>query len=391
MKAIMNGTGTETNGSDTLTEHMQIIQQFFAHSNDALMICDTEGEVLFVNAAFSRLYGYREREVVGRPSSLIRHNGTPSGLFSQMWQDIQNPGVGFWKGEIRNSKKDGAAVEVMLTITALKDKEGETIAYMSIALDVTDKKHMEKKLIEREKLSSIGLLASGIAHEIGSPLNVISGRAEMIKTQLRDRFPEAEKSLAIIVQQTDRISDLVKGLLNFSRPTGRSTPDTFSEIDMTNVLDECGKLLNKPMQDLGVNFSVSRNSPACIRWDFHKCEQVFINLLQNALHAVEDTANPEIGVVFRPMNKDELESLPDPAEDGLAVEVCDNGSGIPEDQLGRVFDPFFTTKAPGMGTGLGLSVVYGLVKEIQGALKVDSAIGTGTTFTLLLPAGLPEG
>ena len=368
-----------------LTDQTQIFFQCFAHCNDAIMISDTEGKVLFVNDAFSRLYGFSEEDVLGQAASVIRHGKSQPETFSQMWEDIRNDTKGFWKGEIRNRRKDGSFVDVMLTITAVKGMDGGPIAYMSIALDITEKKHIEKKMVEREKLSSIGLLASGIAHEIGSPLNVISGRAEMVKNQFSHKFPEAEKSLEIIVQQTDRISELIKALLNFSRPSGQGNPETFTEVDMVQVLDECRKLLNKSMEDLKVNFTVEHNAHATLKWDFYKCEQIFINLLQNAMHAVEHTANPEISVKFRPMAPEELTELDVPVSQGLVVELRDNGCGIPEDYLGRVFDPFFSTKDPGMGTGLGLSVVYGLVKEVQGVIKVESTGGKGTTFTLLLP------
>lgn len=376
---------------DGFTEQSELFQQCFEHCNDAIMISDTEGKVSFVNSAFSHLYGYSEAEVLGQPVSLIRHDNSQPETFAHMWKDISSDAKGFWRGEIRNRRKDGSAVDVMLTIAAVKDKAGATIAYMSIALDITEKININKQMVEREKLSSIGLLASGIAHEIGSPLNVISGRAEMAKKQLNPHNPEAVKSLEIIVQQTDRISELIKGLLNFSRPSRVTAPQDFTEVDMVGVLDECRTLLNKPMRDLNVKFSVEGEPEAIIEWDFYKCEQIFVNLLQNAIHAVEDTEAPEIGVKFRPMTAAELAESKVSGGKGVAVELRDNGAGIPEESLGHIFDPFFTTKDPGMGTGLGLSVVYGLVKEINGTIKVNSRCGAGTVFTLLLPAASRSG
>ena len=369
------------------TVQAEMFQQCFEHCSDAIMISDTEGKVLFINSAFSKLYGYSESEVVGQPASLLRHGTSSPEVFSTMWEDIRSEGKGFWRGEIRNRRKDGTSADVMLTITAVKDKTGNTIAFMSIALDISDRININKQMMEQEKLSSIGLLASGIAHEIGSPLNVISGRAEMVRDQLNAHRPDARKSLDIILQQTDRISELIKGLLNFSRPNSVTKPQEFTDVDMVGVLDECTKLLNKPMEDLKVEFSIEGDSAAVIQWDFYKCEQIFINLMQNALHAVEDSDKPKIGVNFRALTADELARLDISGAGGVAVEFRDNGVGIPEESLGRIFDPFFTTKDPGMGTGLGLSVVYGLVKEINGTIKVDSTSKEGTVFTLLLPAG----
>ena len=368
------------------TDQVEMLQKCFEYCNDAIMISDIQGKVLFINTAFTKLYGYSNAEVVGQFASLIRQDKSLPETFSLMWDDIRSAGKGFWRGEIRNRRKDGTSVDVMLTITAVKDKLDKTVAYMSIALEVSDKIHINKRMVEQEKLSSIGLLASGIAHEIGSPLNVISGRAEMVKIQISPHLPEAAKSLEIIVQQTERISELIKGLLNFSRPSSVKKPQEFSEVDMVGVLDECRKLFNQSMKDLNVSFSVKGNSAAVIQWDFYKCEQIFINLLQNAIHAVEDMEKPEIGVTFRAMNADELAELKPLGASGVAVEFKDNGSGIPEESMSRIFDPFFTTKDPGMGTGLGLSVVYGLVKEIKGTIKADSTDGEGTVFTLLLPS-----
>ena len=371
---------------DDIADQAYLFYQSFAHSNDAIMICDTEGKVLYSNTAFSDLYGYSVEEVLGQPTSLVRHPDTPRGVFANMWQDILLPEKGFWKGEVRNRRKNGSAVDVQLTITAIKDRNAETTAYLSIAVDITEKKQMEKNMIEQEKLSSIGLLASGIAHEIGSPLNVISGRAEMSKGQLAEGFPQASKSLEIIVQQTERISGLVKALLNFSRPTTQHSPDTFSEIEVEKVLDESGKLLRKGMEERGVSFSVKKSTDTTITWDFNKCEQVFINLLQNAIHAFDETEKPAIDVCFRPVTERERGDG-DLRGASLAVEVRDNGCGIPDADLTHIFDPFFTTKAPGMGTGLGLSVVYGLVKEAGGAIRVESEVGKGTAFTLYFPSG----
>lgn len=369
-----------------ISDQAYLFYQSFAHSNDAIMISDTEGNVLYSNAAFTDLYGYSSEEIAGKPTSTVRHPETPNGVFAQMWRAIQEPEQGIWIGDVRNRRKDGSAVDVQLTITAIKDGLGKTTAYLSIAVDITEKKQMAKSMIEQEKLFSIGLLASGIAHEIGSPLNVISGRAEMIKGQLAKDYPQAARSLDVIVQQTERISDLVKSLLNFSRPAGQRSPDTFSEIQVEKVLEESGKLLHKMLEERGVAFSVRKDADTAITWDFNKCEQVFINLLQNAIHAVEHTADPRVEISIEQGSERDLPALETPAEKCLVVLVRDNGSGIPPDHLDRIFDPFFTTKDIGVGTGLGLSVVYGLVKEIHGAVRVESALNVGTTFTLLLPA-----
>ena len=279
----------------------------------------------------------------------------------------------------------GSTVEVLLTITAIRDETGEVVAHLSNAQDITEKKQIERSLTQQDKLFSVGLLASGIAHEIGSPLNVISGRAEMVKQQLSDQ-PELSKSLDIIIQQTDRISELVRALLNFSRPTTQDVPATFALIDLKNVVEECGKLFHKPLLDQGVSFHIQVDAPGKVVWNFFKCQQVFVNLLQNALHAVEDTQDPRIDVLIRAANEDEKKSLEQNSRGVVTIEFRDNGEGIEGEHLGRVFDPFFTTKDIGMGTGLGLSVVYGLVEEVDGHISVQSEPGRGTVFKMVIPS-----
>ena len=162
-------------------DQSRIFYQTFLNSSNAILICDPAANTLFTNPAYTKLYGFSEEELMGKKSGLIRHKDTPKEIYQEMWAAITDPKKGVWQGELRNRKKDGTPVEVELTVKTIFDENQEIIAYMSVAVDISEKKQIEKKLIEQEKLYSIGLLSSGIAHVIGSPLNVISGRAEMIK------------------------------------------------------------------------------------------------------------------------------------------------------------------------------------------------------------------
>ena len=378
MKAANKGAFFE------MLDYRDIFYQSFLNSNDAVMISDANSRILFVNRAFSHLYGYSENEVLGKYASIVRHQDTPDSVFQAMWRDLMEESKGFWRGELRNRKHNGTAVDVLLTITAIRDEEGKVVAHVSNAQDISEKKQIEKTLIQQEKLFSIGLLASGIAHEIGSPLNVISGRAEMIKAQLSEQ-PKLASSLAIIIQQTERISELIQALLNFSRPTGQITPSAFQTIDLHSVVEECEKLFQKPLKDQGVKFTTRKKAPTKIVWNFFKAEQIFVNLIQNALHAVEAVEKPEISILFREATPDELGRLSTAPTGAITVVFKDNGTGIDQDGLNRVFDPFYTTKDIGMGTGLGLSVVYGLVEEVNGTIRVDSEPGKGAVFTIVVP------
>lgn len=362
-----------------------LFHQSFLQANEPMMICDEQSRLLFVNKAFTAVYGYTAEEATGRSMAILHPRGSKKSHYRQPWGAAQALSDGPWRGELQHRTKDNAPLDVEMTVTSILDGEGHRAASLCVAVDITDRKLMESNLGRREKLSSIGLLASGIAHEIGSPLNVISGRAEMVKGLIEKEVPEAAGALNIIVQQTDRISELIKALLNFSHPGPRRSIGNFSEIDLMEVLEETRKLLRKPLTDLGAQFVVKSRGPTRVVWDFQKAEQVFINLLQNALHAVEGKPDGGIEVKFRTLSGAETRDAAFAPGTGLAVEISDNGSGIPERYLTRIFDPFFTTKEVGMGTGLGLSVVYGLLREVQGEVQVESTVNEATRFTLVLP------
>lgn len=376
-----------------LLDRAGVFHQSFLQSHDAILICDGEARIRMVNEAFTELYGFDQEELMGANMAAEpeMEQSAPNNFTPEIWEELLDPATGVWRGEIRHAKKDGEPIYVKVKISTIRGGEGDIAAFLSIASDVSEKIQIEKKFVQQEKLFSIGLLSSGIAHEIGSPLNVISGRAEMLKSYLKDMSPEVGKSLRIIIQQTERISELIKALLNFSRPDSKKSPEDFTEIDLKKVLGECRKLLQVPMKGLGVSLSVKNHTDATVKWDFFKCEQVFFNLLQNAIHAVGKSKEPAIEVIFRPGDIAEKSLLERPFRSCLAVEVTDNGCGIPSQYLTRIFDPFFTTKEVGMGTGLGLSVVYGLVKEADGVIKAESTVGEGSTFTLILPAAAARG
>ena len=226
---------------------------------------------------------------------------------------------------------------------------------------------MERRLIQTEKLSSIGLLAAGVAHEVNTPLAVISTYAQMLAKQIAG---DAEKAplLEKIAKQTFRASEIVNSLLNFSR----TSTTEYVGVDLNKVLSETLTLIEHQLAkaNIEVKLSLDERLPR-IKGNAGKLQQVFLNLFLNARDAME------AGGVL---------ALKSHAGDGLVrVTVADNGSGIAPENLARVFDPFFTTKAVRRGTGLGLSVTYGIVKEHNGEIEVESDLGSGTRFVVTFP------
>lgn len=234
-----------------------------------------------------------------------------------------------------------------------------------------------EELRHAERLNTIGKLASGVAHELGTPLNVISGRAELIYTGRVD-LAGAKGQARIIGEQADRMTRIIRGLLDFGRRSGTET----HAANLLQLSEETTELLRVLAKKVDVEIVVSgRDTKARVnRWEI---QQVLSNLLTNAIQSMPAGGRIEISVdheqIILPENGDR-ESRP-----YACITVRDHGPGIEPQILPKIFDPFFTTRNVGEGTGLGLSIAYGIVRDHGGSLRVQSALGEGTTFQVFLP------
>lgn len=254
-----------------------------------------------------------------------------------------------------------------IAIAPLVSKNMEQIGRLIIFDDVTDRAELERRLVQADKLSSIGLLAAGVAHEVNTPLAVISTYAQMLFKQVADD-EQKSKLLEKIAKQTFRASEIVNSLLNFSR----TSTTEFSEVNLNKVVQETLALLEHQLQKAGfrVSLNLDPQLPA-ISGNAGKLQQVFLNLFLNARDAMEPGGLLEV----RSRSEDS----------GARIEILDDGHGISPDHIHRIYDPFFTTKSKHKGTGLGLSVTYGIVQEHGGAIKVFGRPTGGTCFVLELP------
>lgn len=275
-------------------------------------------------------------------------------------------GRGAGKVSVRERKAVSESV-VNLAIAPLVSKDDRQIGRLIIFDDVTDRDELERRLVQADKLSSIGLLAAGVAHEVNTPLAVISTYSQMLAKQLTGD-DQKSKLLEKISKQTFRASEIVNSLLNFSR----TSPTEFVQLDLNRVLRETLTLIEHQLEKSGVTIrsSLSDTVPA-IRGNAGKLQQVFLNLFLNARDAMQSGGTL---------------SVRSWGEAGyLHVEVADTGLGIAPENLARIYDPFFTTKSAKKGTGLGLSVTYGIVQEHNGIIEVESHVGAGTRFRLEFP------
>ncbi len=348
-------------------------------SNDAIMISDRKGQLVYVNPSWQRVYGYSESEALGQTPRLL-HSGTQDPQFyREMWARIGNPSLGHWKGELINRAKDGSLIPVLLSITPYKSEEGEILGYMGVAVDVSWRREMEAKIVHQDRLATIGTLVSGLAHEVGTPLGVIRGRAEFLQMQSENGV--IRRSVEVILSQSDRISRIIQSLLKLSR--GSEERARLEAVSVSEISLEIISLLSGPLKSSHVEARVEGDSSLRVFADLARLEQVLMNLVVNAVHA---------------MDSGDRRNLEDPRTVILRVQPCvscepglwaeiqveDNGCGIPRENLKKIFQPFYTTKEVGQGTGLGLPISQKLMQEMGGSMDVKSEPGRGTTFSLRL-------
>ncbi|MBS1826769.1 MAG: PAS domain S-box protein [Acidobacteria bacterium] len=256
---------------------------------------------------------------------------------------------------------------VNLAIAPLVSKEFEQIGRLVIFDDITERSALERQLVQADKLSSIGLLAAGVAHEVNTPLAVISSYAQMLAKQVSGDDAKS-KLLEKIAKQTFRASEIVNSLLNFSR----TSPNEYIEIDINRVIRETVSLIEHQLKKAGIEVAATFDDDlGTIKGDAGKMQQVFLNLFLNARDAMEGGGQLSVRTW---------------SQEGMArVEVSDTGAGIAPENLARIYDPFFTTKGAKKGTGLGLAVTYGIVKEHAGHIEVESRPNGGTRFILEFP------
>ncbi len=309
-----------------------------------------------------QLFGVARNDAVGHPLSEL--------LPPELVQEIAARGdeeqvTGIYKHRLVHQ---GKSVVINVSITPLVGKSAERIGRLLLFDDVTQRDRMEEQLTQTEKLTSLGLLAAGVAHEVNTPLAVISNYIQMLAKQMPEGDPR-HTIIDKIVKQTFRASEIVNNLLNFSR-TG---PGELADVDLNRVVEETLSLVAHPLKasQIQVVKQLTEGIPP-VRGSANKLQQVFLNLFLNARDAM-----PSGGML-------EVRSA---AHNGsVEVEVVDTGNGITREHIHKIFDPFFTTKTSGRGTGLGLSVSYGIIKEHAGKIDVRSTPGRGTSFHVEFPA-----
>jgi PAS domain S-box-containing protein len=336
--------------------------------NVGVMAVDLQDRIESWNSQMEVMYAQPRWQVVGRSLSEV----FPAAFVEEFYRVRQNPGIhNLYKFRLVTPTGESRVVNVAMT--PLVTRKFNVVGRLVIMDDITERIELEVQLTQADKLSSIGLLAAGVAHEVNTPLAVISSYAQMLSKQVQSD-PQKAAVLEKITKQTFRASEIVNNLLNFSRTTGTE----LTEISLNKVIADTLALLEHQFKvaHIEVQSELYDNLPL-IQGNAGRLQQVFLNLFLNAKDAMATSGG---GVLNVATLNGEL----------VSVRVSDTGSGIAQENIQRIYDPFFTTKtspAEGQnrGTGLGLSVTYGIIQEHAGNIRVESRPGEGTTFTLDFP------
>ena len=335
--------------------------------NVGVLAVDLADRIESWNSQMEVMYALPRWQALTRPLSEV----FPAAFVEEFYRVRQNPGIhNLYKFRLDTPAGEGRIVNV--AIAPLVTKKFNVIGRLIIMDDITERVELESQLTQADKLSSIGLLAAGVAHEVNTPLAVISSYAQMLAKQLQGD-PQKSALLEKVTRQTFRASEIVNNLLNFSRTSGTE----FTEVDVNKIISDTLALLEHQFRTarIRVHDELCEHLPT-IHGNAGRLQQVFLNLFLNARDAMANggtlrvtTANGE----------------------GVSVSVSDTGTGIAQEHIQRIYDPFFTTKTTpregqqSRGTGLGLSVTYGIIQEHAGKIRVESRPGEGTTFYLDFP------
>ena len=358
-----------------LREAHDFLDKLIRSSPNAIIATDLDGNIIIWNRGAEEILGYRAGEVIGKMNIEQIY---PEGMAKEVMKKMRSPEYGD-VGRLRSYpivyvRRDGGVIEGNLSSAIIYDTQGKEIASVGIFVDLRERLDMEselretqEKLLQSEKLAAMGRLTSQIAHELNNPLYGIMNTLELLKTEVPAEN-KRRKILDMALSETVRLTDLLRKMLSFSKPEEEERQVT----DVNQVLDEILLLVRKQLLENSIRISSSlADDLGMIHASRSQLRQVFLNMIANARDAMPDGGTLSVETMRM--------------EDHIHIKIADTGTGIREENLNKIFDAFFTTKDSVKDVGLGLSVCYGFIKDHGGDIQVSSIVGSGTTFTIILP------
>jgi PAS domain S-box-containing protein len=348
-------------------------------ASEAIIVCDLNGSIIYVNPAFEQMSGFSRGEVVGQTPRLMKSGEHDAAFYRHLWSTITRGET--WRGRIVNRRRDGSCYSVDSTIRPVRDEAGRAVGYVAAQRDITRELQLEEQYRQAQKMEMLGQLTAGIAHDFNNVLTAVNGYAELLRNQLPAASPPHDLVVKLL-RAGQRGADLVRQLLLFSRKQA-NTPQV---VNLNHVVGELEPMLRRI---IGEHIQlVTHLAPDlwAVRADPSQIEQIIVNLVVNARDAMPNGGSVciETGNVVLDDTTVSGHLSGRPGEHVLLA-VSDTGTGMSTEVKAHLFEPFFTTKGRGKGTGLGLATVYGIVEQYNGSIWVYSEEGIGTTFKICLP------
>ena len=353
----------------------QAIQQ----SPSSVVITDLKGRIVYVNPKFCQLTGYAYEEAIGCNPRILKSGFTSHREYERLWETITSGRT--WHGVFRNRKKNGQFFWENASIAPVKNERGEITNFVAVKEDVTERRAVEDQLRQSQKMQAIGQLTGGIAHDFNNLLAIIVGNL-----QLLERSAQSQNTLTPLIADALWAARRGAGLTHRLLAFARLQPLKPAEINLNDTVRGLTQLLRRTLgAGIDVVEELEPDIPSIVA-DAGELERTLVNLAINARDAMPEGGRLTVQTGQAILDEDYVILYPDVIPGTYVVlSVSDTGTGIPSDILGRIFEPFFTTKKAGEGSGLGLSMVYGFVKQSGGHISASSEVGSGTTFKLFFP------
>nr|WP_241696948.1 PAS domain S-box protein [Mariprofundus sp. KV] len=364
-------------------EKIRRYSEAMEQSGEAIMITDLQGTIEYINPSFSEMTGYSEQEALGQKPNLLKSGNQSEAYYKSMWDRLADGKV--WHGKVVNRKKSGDFYPAMLTISPIKNEQGEITNYIALQQSLEELETLEAQFHQSQKMEAIGTLVGGIAHDFNNNLAGITGNLYLAKRAAKD-MPEIGQRLETVEKLAFGAAATIQQLLTFSR----KGIVEMHPLSISSFLKETVKLSEISLPE-NITFKLDvHDTEMKINGDIVQLQQVLMNLINNAHDAVEQSEKPAISISLHRFHADaQFIALHEGVNEGdyACIEVSDNGCGMSDENVTHIFEPFFTTKELGKGTGLGLAMVYGAVKTHGGVIDVESSQGeaSGTTMRIYLP------
>jgi PAS domain S-box-containing protein len=362
------------------TEERTLLGAALEQAAEIAVITDTAGTIQYVNPAFERVTGYSREEAIGQNPRILKSGMQDADIYRRLWDTLTSGGV--FTGTFVNRKKNGDHYVAEVLVSPVRDASGHLTHYVGLQRDVTHEHDLQEQLRQAQKMEAVGMLAGGIAHDFNNLLSVILTNAALLKDDLPAGSP-GQSCLADLVEATHQGSSMVKKLLAFSRRE-RLSP---TAVRVGPALNDIARTLRRLLPETIVIRVEADTTDLTTMVDPGALEQIVLNLATNARDAMPRGGSLTLRLSEVVLGKDDnpLVLAFDQPGRYACVAVSDSGAGMDEATLARAFEPFFTTKSPGTGTGLGLAMVFGVMRQHRGFVHLYSELAKGTTVRLYFP------